>query len=106
MINANCLVMTPELKELNNQFPKLPPQIFRVFVSKWQYEYNQEGKVPTKNELIRLITKVSDNWANYLNPDEVRLLIYMLMQVRILYLVTLLRDLSSLNLLLLVILIQ
>lgn len=72
MINANCLVMTPELKELNSQFPKLPPQIFRVFVSKWQYEYNQEGEVPTKDELIRLITKVSDNWANYITPDEVK----------------------------------
>lgn len=72
MINANCLVMTPELKELNSQFPKMPAQIFRVFVSKWQYEYGREGDIPTKDELIGLITKVSDNWADYVNPDEVK----------------------------------
>lgn len=72
MINANCLVMTPELKELNNQFPKLPSQIFRVYVSKWQYEYGKGDAIPTKEELIRLITKVSDNWADYLNPDDVK----------------------------------
>lgn len=71
MINANCLVMTPELKELNNQFPKLPPKLFRDYVSRWQYEYGREGEIPTKDELIRLITKVSDNWADYINPDEV-----------------------------------
>lgn len=72
MINANCLVMTPELKELNNQFPKLPSKLFRDYVSRWQYEYGREGEIPTKDELIRLITKVSDNWADYINPDEVK----------------------------------
>ncbi len=72
MINANCLVMTPELKELNSQFPKLPPKLFRDYVSKWQYEYDREGSIPTKDELIGLITKVSDNWADYINPDEVK----------------------------------
>lgn len=72
MINANCLVMTPELKELNSQFPKLPPKLFRDYVSKWQYEYDREGNIPTKDELIGLITKVSDNWADYINPDEVK----------------------------------
>ena len=72
MINANCLVMTPELKELNSQFPKLPPKLFRDYVSKWQYEYDREGGIPTKDELIGLITKVSDNWADYINPDEVK----------------------------------
>ena len=72
MINANCLVMTPELKELNNQFPKLPSKLFRDYVSRWQHEYGREGDVPTKNELIGLITKVSDNWADYITPDEVK----------------------------------
>ena len=72
MINANCLVMTPELEELNNQFPKLPSKIFRDYVSRWQYEYGKGDAVPTKEELIRLITKVSDNWADYLNPDDVK----------------------------------
>lgn len=72
MINANCLVMTPELKELNSQFPKLPSKLFRDYVSRWQYEYSREGEIPTKDELIGLITKVSDNWADYINPDEVK----------------------------------
>lgn len=72
MINANCLVMTPELKELNNQFPKLPSKLFRDYVSRWQHEYGREGDVPTKDELIGLITKVSDNWADYITPDEVK----------------------------------
>lgn len=72
MINANCLVMTPELKELNSQFPKLPPKLFRDYVSRWQYEYDREGETPTKDELIGLITKVSDNWTTYINPDEVK----------------------------------
>lgn len=72
MINANCLVMTPELKELNSQFPKLPPKLFRDYVSRWQYEYGREGEIPTKDELIRLITKISDNWTTYINPDEVK----------------------------------
>lgn len=72
MINANCLVMTPELKELNNQFPKLPSKLFRDYVSRWQHEYGREGEVPTKDELIGLITKVSDNWADYITPDEVK----------------------------------
>lgn len=72
MINANCLVMTPELKELNSQFPKLPPKLFRDYVSRWRYEYGREGEIPTKDELIRLITKVSDNWTTYINPDEVK----------------------------------
>lgn len=73
MINANCLVMTPELKELNSQFPKLPSKLFRDYVSRWQYEYGREGEVPTKDELIGLITKVSDNWPDYINPDEVKI---------------------------------
>lgn len=72
MINANCLVMTPELKELNSQFPKLPSKLFRDYVSRWQHEYSREGEIPTKDELIGLITKVSDNWADYINPDEVK----------------------------------
>lgn len=72
MINANCLVMTPELKELNSQFPELPSKLFRDYVSRWQHEYSREGEIPTKDELIGLITKVSDNWADYINPDEVK----------------------------------
>lgn len=72
MINANCLVMTPELKELNSQFPKLPSKLFRDYVSRWQYEYGREGETPTKDELIGLITKVSDNWTDYITPDEVK----------------------------------
>lgn len=71
-MNPNCLVMTPKLKELNSQFPKLPSKLFRDYVSRWQYEYSKEGEVPTKDELISLITKVSDNWADYINPDEVK----------------------------------
>lgn len=71
-MNLNCLVMTPKLKELNSQFPKLPSKLFRDYVSRWQYEYSKEGEVPTKDELISLITKVSDNWADYINPDEVK----------------------------------
>lgn len=71
-MNPNCLVMTPKLKELNSQFPKLPSKLFRDYVSRWQYEYGREKDIPTKNELIRLITKVSDNWADYINPDEVK----------------------------------
>lgn len=72
MINANCLVMTPELKELHSQFPKIPSKLFRDYVSRWQYEYGREGETPTKDELIRLITKLSDNWATYINPDEIK----------------------------------
>ena len=72
MINPNCLIMTSERKKLHSQFPKLPPKIFRDYVSRWQYEYGREGETPTKDELIRLITKVSDNWADYINPDEVK----------------------------------
>ena len=72
MINDNCLVMTPERKKLHSQFPKLPSKIFRDYVSRWQYEYGREGETPTKDELIRLITKVSDNWADYLDPNEVK----------------------------------
>ena len=71
-MNPNCLVTTPKLKELSSQFPKLPSKLFRDYVSRWQYEYSKEGKVPTKDELISLITKVSDNWADYINPDEVK----------------------------------
>lgn len=71
-MNPNCLVTTPKLKELNSQFPKLPSKLFRDYVSRWQYEYSKEGEVPTKDELISLITKVSDNWADYINPDEVK----------------------------------
>jgi predicted NAD-dependent protein-ADP-ribosyltransferase YbiA (DUF1768 family) len=71
-MNPNCLVTTPKLKELNSQFPKLPSKLFRDYVSRWQYEYGREKDIPTKNELIRLITKVSDNWADYINPDEVK----------------------------------
>lgn len=72
MINPNCLVMTSERKKLHSQFPKLPPKIFRDYVSRWQYEYGREGETPTKDELIRLITKVSDNWADYINPNEIK----------------------------------
>lgn len=71
-MNPNCLVTTPKLKELSSQFPKLPSKLFRDYVSRWQYEYGREKDIPTKNELIRLITKVSDNWADYINPDEVK----------------------------------
>lgn len=71
-MNPNCLVMTSKLKELSSQFPKLPSKLFRDYVSRWQYEYGREKDIPTKNELIRLITKVSDNWADYINPDEVK----------------------------------
>lgn len=71
-MNPNCLVTTPKLKELNSQFPKLPSKLFRDYVSRWQYENGREKDIPTKNELIRLITKVSDNWADYINPDEVK----------------------------------
>lgn len=71
-MNHNCLITTPKLKELNSQFPKLPSKLFRDYVSRWQYEYSKEGEVPTKDELISLITKVSDNWADYINPDEVK----------------------------------
>lgn len=72
MIEVNCLVMDSKLEELNSQFPKLPPKLFRDYVSRWQYEYGRKGEVPTKDELIRLITKVSDNWADYINSDEVK----------------------------------
>lgn len=72
MIDVNCLVMTSELKELNSQFPKLPSKLFRDYVSRWQYEYGRKGEIPTKDELIRLITKVSDNWADYINPNEIK----------------------------------
>ena len=73
MIEVNCLVMDSKLEELSSQFPKLPPKIFRDDVSRWQYEYGRKkGEVPTKDELIRLITKVSDNWTDYINPDEVK----------------------------------
>lgn len=72
MINPNCLVMTSERKKLHSQFPKLPPKIFRDYVSRWQYEYGREDETPTKDELIRLITKVSDNWADYINPNEIK----------------------------------
>ena len=72
MIEVNCLVMDSKLEELSSQFPKMPPKIFRDNVSRWQYEYGRKGEVPTKDELIRLITKVSDNWADYINPDEVK----------------------------------
>ena len=72
MINPNCLVMTSERKKLHSQFPKLPSKIFRDYVSRWQYEYGREGETPTKDELIRLITKVSDNWADYINPNEIK----------------------------------
>ena len=72
MIEVNCLVMDSKLKELSSQFPKMPPKIFRDDVSRWQYEYGRKGEVPTKDELIRLITKISDNWADYINPDEVK----------------------------------
>lgn len=71
MINANCLVMTPELKELHSQFPKLPAKLFRDYVSRWQYEYSKGDAVPTKDELIHIITKITDDWADYINPDEV-----------------------------------
>lgn len=71
-MNPNCLVMTAKLKELSSQFPKLPSKLFRDYVSRWQYEYGREKDIPTKNELIGLITKVSDNWADYINPDEVK----------------------------------
>ena len=71
MINLNCIVMTPELEELHKQFPKLPAKLFRDYVGRWQYEYNKEGITPTKKELINIITKVSDNWSDYINPDEV-----------------------------------
>lgn len=72
IIDVNCLVMTSKLKELNSQFPKLPSKLFRDYVSRWQYEYGRKGGVPTKDELIRLITKVSDNWADYINPNEIK----------------------------------
>ena len=72
MINANCLVMDSKLEELYSQFPKVPPKIFRDNVSRWQYEYGREGETPTKDELIKLITKISDNWTTYINPDEVK----------------------------------
>lgn len=71
MINLNCIVMTPELEELHKQFPKLPAKLFRDYVGRWQYEYNKEGITPTKKELINIITKVSDNWSDYINPAEV-----------------------------------
>ncbi len=72
MINANCLVMTPELKELNGQFPKMPAQIFRVLVSKWQYEYGKADSLPTRDDIISIATKTQDNWSDYINPDEVK----------------------------------
>ena len=72
MINANCLVMTPELEKLKSQFPKLCPKSFRDYVSRWRDEYGRQGETPTKDELIRLITKVSDNWADYVDPNEVK----------------------------------
>lgn len=72
MIEVNCLVMDSKLEELSSQFPKVSPKLFRDYVSRWQYEYGREGEVPTKDELIRLITKISDNWATYINPDEVK----------------------------------
>lgn len=72
MINVNCLVMDSKLEELNSQFPKLPPKLFRDYVSRWQYEYGRKGEIPTKDELIGLITKVSDNWADYINSNEIK----------------------------------
>lgn len=72
MINASCLVMTPELENLGKEFPKMPLKIFRDYVSRWQYEYNKEGEIPTKDELINIITKVSDNWKTYINEEDVK----------------------------------
>lgn len=72
MINDNCLIMTPELEKLKSQFPKLCPKSFRDYVSRWRDEYGRQGETPTKDELIRLITKVSDNWADYIDPNEVK----------------------------------
>lgn len=71
MMNTNCLVMTPELKELNSQFPKMLPAIFRGYVSRWQQEYNKPNVIPTKKELINLVTKVSKDWANFIDASEV-----------------------------------
>lgn len=71
MADINCLVMTPELENLNKEFPKMSPKLFRDYVRQWQSEYNKENKIPTKDELISIITKVSDNWATYINPEEV-----------------------------------
>lgn len=72
MINTNCLVMTPELENLSKEFPKMPSKLFRDYVRRWQYEYNKEGEIPTKNELINIVTKVSDNWQDYINDKDVK----------------------------------
>lgn len=72
MINISCLIMTPKLKELGSQFPKLPSKMLKDYVSRWQHEYNKGDKIPTKKELINIITKVSDNWADYIDSSEVQ----------------------------------
>ena len=71
-INTNCLIMTPELENLSKQFPKMRSKIFRDLVRKWQDEYNKKGEIPTKDDLIKIATKIWDNWTDYINPDDVK----------------------------------
>lgn len=68
----SCIAMTPEVKELHKQFPKMNESIFRNFVRLWQGYNNKENVLPTKEELTNFIPKVFSNWSMYLNPEEVQ----------------------------------
>lgn len=69
---VSCIAMTPEVKELHKQFPKMNDSIFRNFIRIWQGRNNKTNVLPTKEELTNFIPKVFSNWAMYLNPEDIQ----------------------------------
>lgn len=70
MIDTNCIVLAP-YKDLHKEFPKLTESAFLQFVRRWQSDFNKVGEIPTKRDLVALIVRMSDNWAAFIDPEDV-----------------------------------
>jgi predicted NAD-dependent protein-ADP-ribosyltransferase YbiA (DUF1768 family) len=70
MIDTNCIVMGP-YRDLYKEFPKLTESAFSQFVRRWQSDFNKVGEIPTKRDLVALIVRMSDNWAAFIDPEDV-----------------------------------
>lgn len=72
MISGTCIVMSPELRDLHDkEFSRLNEKIFKDYVSRWRDEYNKPEGIPTKDELIGIIVKVTPNWSDFIDSKDI-----------------------------------
>lgn len=72
MISGTCIVMSPELRDLHDkEFSKLNEKIFKDYVSRWRDEYNKPEGIPTRSELIGIIVKITPNWSDFIDFDDI-----------------------------------